>query len=77
MRSWFRRHASALFVALLFVVTCACFFVGLYLTEDNTGAQTHQAAVLRAFGIILINLSGVGVAAAVTTIFFTFNDVQN
>jgi hypothetical protein len=76
MRKWFREHASALFVSLLSGGTIGLFLIGLYLTEDNAGISTRGAATLRAIGVILINLSGVGVAAAVATVFFNFPDVQ-
>lgn len=76
MKDWLREHASALFIAFEFAMALSLFLGGLYFAETYASATSQREILLRALGIILINLSGVFVAAATATLFFGFDDVR-
>lgn len=76
VRRWSQEHASALFLGGIVAATLTLFLAGLWLTEANATGAAGASVFLRAVGVVLINLSGVGVAGAVATLFFSFEDVQ-
>ncbi len=67
--SWFRAHASAVFIGSLLSVSLFLLFSGQYLQ-----GQTSDLAKIG--GSILVQLSGAALAACVATAFLGFSDVR-